>query len=392
MSRSCTPNSWRPPGSPVGGYGVAVRKSRGRLVDVDSPEELARRIDAGVRNLSGWHLLNLDLTGHGGWLRSVSVAGALFLGCRLRGKDEQSLRSRGAIVFPQVPGAPVEIYRASLYTAEELYGGDGYEASLDARAYAWSHGPRNRDRALAQALHDHSVDAALDAWVTRQVLAGRPLVGVMGGHSITRDSPAYAEAARLGALLGVDLTVATGGGPGAMEAANLGARSARWGVAGLQEALRVVAAVPSYHPDVEAWARSAFAGAEVDSPVTVNLGIPTWHYGHEPPNVFATAIAKYFTNALREAILLQLCDAGVVFLPGAAGTVQEIFQDACDNYYADPGTVAPMVLVGRQHWVETVSAWPLLKRLAQGRPMAEHIHLVDDVAEAAEIVLSARRT
>ena len=47
-----------------------------------------------------------------------------------------------------------------------------------------------------------------------------------------------------------------------------------------------------------------------------SLGIPTWHYGHEPPNLFATAIAKYFHNAAREAILLRVCDAGIVFLPG----------------------------------------------------------------------------
>ena len=84
-----------------------------------------------------------------------------------------------------------------------------------------------------------------------------------------------------------------------------------------------------------------------------SLGIPTWHYGHEPPNVFATAIAKYFRNATREAILLEVCDAGIVFLPGAGGTVQEVFQDACENYYADESSVAPMVLVGRTYWTET---------------------------------------
>ena len=66
--------------------------------------------------------------------------------------------------------------------------------------------------------------------------------------------------------------------------------------------------------------------------------------------MFATAIAKYFRNATREAILLQVCDAGIVFLPGAAGTVQEIFQDACENYYAVNGSVATMVLVGRTYW------------------------------------------
>ena len=107
---------------------------------------------------------------------------------------------------------------------------------------------------------------------------------------------------------------------------------------------------------------------------------------HEPPNVFATAIAKYFRNATREAILLQVCGAGIVFLPGSGGTVQEIFQDGCENYYADPGSVAPMVLVGRAYWTETLPAWPLLLSLSQGRPMEGHVHLVDTVEEAAALV------
>lgn len=47
-----------------------------------------------------------------------------------------------------------------------------------------------------------------------------------------------------------------------------------------------------------------------------SLSIPTWFYGHEPTNVFATEIAKYFSNALREDTLLHRCGGGVVFLPG----------------------------------------------------------------------------
>ncbi len=45
----------------------------------------------------------------------------------------------------------------------------------------------------------------------------------MGGHAVARDDPAYAQTARLAWRLGSTLVVATGGGPGAMEAANLGA-------------------------------------------------------------------------------------------------------------------------------------------------------------------------
>ena len=85
-----------------------------------------------------------------------------------------------------------------------------------------------------------------------------------------------------------------------------------------------------------------------------------------------------------------MCDAGIVFLPGAGGTVQEVFQDACENYYADESSVAPMVLVGREHWTETLPAWPLLRALARGRAMEDHVHLVDTVDEAAELVAASR--
>jgi predicted Rossmann-fold nucleotide-binding protein len=274
---------------------------------------------------------------------------------------------------------PVDPYRTTLYTAAELYDAPSYARSLDARTYAWSRRPPTSGDSLAQALHDHAVDQALTEW-----LSGRRLVGVMGGHGLLRGEPAYADAAHLGALLGAHHTVATGGGPGAMEAANLGGRLAHADAGVLDEALSMLADAPSYQPSVDAWVSAARPVASLgDSP---SLGIPTWFYGHEPSNLFATAIAKYFRNATREAILLQVCDAGIVFLPGAAGTVQEIFQDACENYYAAPGSVAPMVLVGRSYWTIDHPAWPLLQSLARGRPMEPHIHLVDTVEEAAELV------
>ena len=131
----------------------------------------------------------------------------------------------------------------------------------------------------------------------------------------------------------------------------------------------MLARVPSFRPSVGAWVRAAFEVRERFPGGPESLGIPTWHYGHEPPNAFATAIAKYFRNSTREATLLEVCDAGIVFLQGHGGTVQEIFQDACENYYADESSVAPMVLVGAAYWTEELPAWPLLQRLARGRPM-----------------------
>ena len=68
--------------------------------------------------------------------------------------------------------------------------------------------------------------------------------------------------------------------------------------------------------------------------------------------------------------------------------MQEVFQDACENYYADVSSVAPMVLVGRELLDRALPAWPLLAALAEGRAMAPHVHLADSLEEAAEIVTS----
>ena len=287
--------------------------------------------------------------------------------------------ARGVVTLP--PGLPINPYREGLYSAGELYDTERYADSVDARAYAWALEPPEHDDTLARALHDHAIDEALATWIE-----GRRLVGVMGDHAVARGDTTYADAARFGHAVGGRLTVATGGGPGAMEAANLGARLSGRPPEDLDGALELLAKVPSYRPSVAAWAAAAFDVLDRFPSDGEGLGIPTWHYGHEPPNVFATAIAKYFRNATREAILLEVCDAGIVFLPGVAGTVQEVFQDGCENYYADESSVAPMVLVGRTYWTETVPAWPLLEALARGRVMEPHVHLVDTVEEAVAVV------
>lgn len=342
--------------------------------------EFDRRRAAGATRLVGWRVVGVDLTERSASLAACDTSRTTFVGCAFAPGDEQRLTARGALVLPAVGTPPVQTQRQGLYSPDELYDATPYETSLDARAYAWAQSPDGKDATLAQVLHDEAVDQALASWVR-----DRSLVGVMGGHAAQRGTPAYADAARLGALLGRHHVIATGGGPGAMEAANLGGRMSGEPADALTEALARVAAVASFHPSIDAWVGAARDALTLSVAPAPSLGVPTWHYGHEPPNLFATAVAKYFRNALREAILLQVCDAGIVFLPGAAGTVQEIFQDACENYYAAEHAVAPMVLVGRRYWTEDLPAWPLLQALARGRAMEPHVHLLDDVEEAATL-------
>lgn len=364
-----------------------------RPLEIESLAEFDDLVAAGATSMAGWQLQDLDLTGREEELRRLDPRGALLLGCRLTPATAAALRSGGALLFPAVPDVPFDPWRASLYTPAELYErlDRGYEQTPDGRIYAWtmSRGrrPSLRDT-LAQALHDTSVDDALGEFV-----AGRRVVGVMGGHAVRRDDPAYLEAARLGhALAGAGLTVATGGGPGAMEAANLGALLHDRPVAAVEEAVAVAARVPGFRPSVTAWAHAAFdavAGLPPDG--APSLGVPTWFYGHEPPNAFCARVAKYFRNAIREDVLLRLGRSGTVFLPGEAGTVQEVFQAACENYYATPGQVAPMVLVGGDYWTTRLPAWGLLGALGAGSPLGPRLHLVDSAAEVLPVLQAEGR-
>ena len=331
---------------------------------------------------------SLDLLAREDVLARCRVQGAMFMGCVLTDDAAQDLRSRGALPFPRIPDSPLNPYRATLYRAVNLYDtmpSGTYADSFDARAYAWTrHGGvvPSLEQTLVAALHDHAITDALDDYLAG--LGHQRVVGVMGGHAMQRGSDGYAMTAALGMSLASNgFLVASGGGPGAMEAANLGARLAPHGPEALGEAITMLARVPGFRPSIDAWVRVAFDVKERFAGGADTLGVPTWFYGHEPPNVFATRIAKYCSNALREATLLQLCRGGLLFLPGAAGTVQELFQSVTANYYAtDPSDVIPLVLVGREQWTSTLPAWPLLEALSAGRAMAGAITLVETVEEA----------
>ncbi|MFE1438512.1 LOG family protein [Streptomyces sp. NPDC058739] len=355
----------------------------------DREIETLEEFDATVAargTLAGYRVQAVDLTDRTRELLSTDTAGAVFLGCPMRENAAAKIRTDGAMVLPPLPDLPFDPYRGLLYTPDELFSSlseRGYEATPDARAYAWLQQTKaDRDvlSSMLRAIHDDSVSDALD-----ELLTGARVVGVMGGHAMARGTRGYADAARLGRELArAGLTVATGGGPGAMEAANLGAYAAPHEDGMLTEALELLAKAPGFSPSITDWATAAFEVRARWPRGGASIGIPTWFYGHEPPNPFAAHIAKYFANATREDGLLARSNAGVIFLPGAAGTLQEIFDNATPNYYESRGEPTPMVLVDREHWTERLPAWPLLRALARDRSMETRIALVDRIEEAPE--------
>jgi predicted Rossmann-fold nucleotide-binding protein len=368
------------------------------MTEIETIQAFERHLRGGnsFRNVV---IQGLDLRGFTRELAAASLEGSIFMGCELEKEALRAALLQGAMIFPPFLGLPYQPYRSRLYTVEEIYAGfdparpETYAETPDARIYAhWvmqgRATPSSILETLAQRLHDHSVTDAME-----EQLAGdgkpRKVVAIMGGHSMLRGQPNY----RMVATLARELTrrgffMVSGGGPGAMEATHVGAWFARRSEAELDMALAMLAKAPSYK-DRE-WlsrafeVRTAFPLGPGDLSACASLGIPTWHYGHEPPNAFATSIAKYFANSVREEGLLTIATGGVVYSPGSAGTIQEIFQDACQNHYNTVGVVSPMVFLGREYWAHTRPVYPLLAHLAQGHEYERYLRITDSVEEVVQ--------
>ncbi len=364
--------------------------------EIESRDELV--VHLARRSLAGLTVQGLRLDVDPPDLSGVDLTDTLFVGCHFASREvEAELVRRGAHVLPPFDDLPYPTHPAHLYTPEELAAGfaeAGFAGMYDSRVFAHfvAHGgatPELRE-ALAQRLHDAGIDnalaGALAQWVREHGTTGA--VGIMGGHAEPRGSAAYRRAATLaGRLAHAGGLVVRGGGPGVMAAANLGAYFAGRTAGDLASAIDRLATAPHF-ADHEPFTAAALAvRAAYPAPADLahgGLALPTWLYGHEPANLFAGRVGKYFSNAVREDSILRLSRGGIVFAPGRAGTVQEVFQAATKTFYGTDGPSGPFVFLDTEHW-STLPVEALLRPLLAASPHGDQSGLVtvtDSVAEA----------
>jgi predicted Rossmann-fold nucleotide-binding protein len=355
-----------------------------RLREFSDLEEVKKAgRDLSFTAIKGVNLTSLDRT----YWEEVKIANTFFLGCEFENLDIQALlQARGATVLPPFTGLPYEPFRYRLYTPDELLRKSSAGLTTDQTIYCdfLSKGKFSPDiiEALCRRIHDDGIDDALEHLM--RTVGRTNFVAFMGGSSGKRTDPFYKRTALAARLVALDgYFVVSGGGPGMMEAANLGAYFAKYTEPDLDAALNLLKRAPTYSDD--GWVATALEVKTRFPHGADSLGIPTWFYGSEPTNLFGTRIAKYFDNSIREGGLIQIGKRGVVFAPGSAGTRQEIFMDATQNNYGTTGFYSPMIFLGKYQYQIDTPVYPLIQLLATAA-YKDLLLITDEPADVANFV------
>jgi uncharacterized protein (TIGR00730 family) len=176
-------------------------------------------------------------------------------------------------------------------------------------------------------------------------------VAIFGSARTHPDDPTYTLAREVGRQLGeAGFTIITGGGPGAMEAANRGARD---------------------------------AGA-----LSVGLNIELPH--EQDPNPYLDLSLDFHYFFARKVMFVRYSSAFVV-LPGGFGTMDELFEALTLIQTRKILRSLPVLLVGSDYWGGLVD-WIRARMLTEGAVDDEDLallHVLDEPEEVVRLVVRA---
>lgn len=317
----------------------------------------------------------------------------LFMGCTIPPRMYFAMDEK-CIVFPKVK-MPYKVFPSALYDAHSLYlhfNPDDdksfhtcYDTIVYERFIAYGKECTDIKETLCRTLHDHSISNALNSFL--DTYNEKDVIAVMGGHATSRADRTYMQIAVVSKeLTELGKLMVSGGGPGAMEAVHLGAWMAGRSREELDDAIAMLSEAPVFSDP--RWLSTAFKVMEKYpcESYAQSLGIPTWLYGHEPSTPFATKIAKFFDNSVRENFIISVAKGGILYTPGSAGTFQEIFQDAAQNHYETLGYASPMVFLGKKYYTEET---PFYNLLADLQKRGKYKNLILSLCDSKDEVVSA---
>jgi len=341
-------------------------------IEIDTQETLISLLKS-KSEFSKYAFKNLDFKKIDPSLIDKIFTDCFFLGCQLPEHLICGVYSKNYL-FPKL-NMPYNSYINSLYSKDDLYDNyklgkpKSYKETLDYKIYEHfiNTGKEANDirETLTRSLHDHAITDALYDFL--EDYPDDKKVAIMGGHSLSRADEGFKTVA----LISKNLTekgylLLSGGGPKNENE--------------LFDAISILSEAPSYKDEL--WLDKSFEVLN-KYPTTdfESVGIPTWLYGHEPPTPFATKIAKYFANSVREDGLLAIAKGGIVFTPGSAGTIQEIFQDATQNHYLSFDVSSPMIFLDTQYWTEERPVYPLIKKMNSEKKYSNLLLSICDTKE-----------
>jgi predicted Rossmann-fold nucleotide-binding protein len=90
---------------------------------------------------------------------------------------------------------------------------------------------------------------------------------------------------------------------------------------------------------------------------------------------------------VREDTILTVAFGGIIYTPGSAGTLQEVFQNAVQDHYLSFGFSSPMIFLGKRFWTEDIPIYSLMRHMEiTGRYKNLLLTLTDDPAEIERVL------